>query len=426
MTILKSVDTTIPSRIRAPLPHLVLGVGLAIALLVASSCSSPAPSGRSANGPYPHYGAIVDAGSSGSRLFVYQWWEDETGLPRVRTLAKRVGEDCTEAGFSEDSCRLDTLADRPDCSCLQCLARETRALPELEHLQRWKIDLWVEATGGVRRLDDPAQQRALEQTRTCLEDARGYTLREVEVLPGKLEAAYAWLAVNDLRGALRYPEAQVGIVEVGGESAQTAFGLPMAGVPSPPTPAAWQIVELELGPLTLPVYAVSRLEGQDGVYDRIEEPASGLRGSCSAASQPADCQGAIAKVLGVGPRPDATPETPEPRDFVGISAPAYTTENFGLPLGEATLADLGAKAERLCGQTGGGAAASELSEILDGIDAKYRDEACFSALYSPFVTRSRFGIDPRRVLPLKRIAGEEPSWTRGAMLVEAGRLLSRN
>jgi hypothetical protein len=80
---------------------------------------------------------------------------------------------------------------------------------------------------------------------------RGYPVGEVSIMSGQREALYAWVDANATPGTLADGDNTLGIVEVGGASAQVAF--------QSPQPNARGVQTLTIGGLTFHVVALSYL-----------------------------------------------------------------------------------------------------------------------------------------------------------------------
>src|SRR5262249_15995353 len=124
------------------------------------------------------------------------------------------------------------------------------------------------ATAGVRSLSRPDQEKVLAAADACLGKSAEYEWRGAEVIPGEMEALYAWLAVNYLAGTLRTSAVAptIGIVELGGRSAQIAYRV------SGPAAVALErgkIVEVPLAPGPLYVFAMSDLLGRQAAVQSL-------------------------------------------------------------------------------------------------------------------------------------------------------------
>ncbi|MGB1604479.1 MAG: hypothetical protein ACPIOQ_67740, partial [Promethearchaeia archaeon] len=172
----------------------------------------------------PAFVVVIDAGSSGSRVHVFQLqWNVELGktpsLPEVKLPAHKLK---IEPGLS-------TYAHRPrdaGASILPLIDFAERHVPQAVWAQ---TPLLVVATAGLRLLPTRASAAILHSCEHALRQRASFPVRSSDlfVLGGADEGAYGWLAVNFLAQRLRgMPDAALGTlgaVEVGGASSQVAF-----------------------------------------------------------------------------------------------------------------------------------------------------------------------------------------------------------
>jgi hypothetical protein len=166
------------------------------------------------------YVAVIDAGSSGSRLTLYAD-DPESLVPIIVT-----GVDRATKGLS-------SFAETP------ALAGPGAITPLLEELGSYLADQGIQktdvpvallATAGLRnvRADDRAAAQAiLASGRTAIAES-GYRVADARILPAVQEATLAWLDANALRDTVESKRRSVGIIEIGGASAQVAFRSPTA------------------------------------------------------------------------------------------------------------------------------------------------------------------------------------------------------
>jgi Golgi apyrase len=184
------------------------------------------------------YGVILDAGSSGTRVYVYNWKTAANArasasaselqrLPEIKT--KKKWRKKVHPGIS-------TFGDKPEevgpAHLAELVDFALDIVPE-EEVQNTPIFLL--ATAGMRLL--PEHQRA-----QVLENVCGYFQRNsefqlpdcglhVQVIPGETEGLYGWIAANYLLGGFDAPEDHehgnghhtYGFLDMGGASAQIAF-----------------------------------------------------------------------------------------------------------------------------------------------------------------------------------------------------------
>ena len=164
--------------------------------------------------------AIIDAGSSGSRLFVYE--VSTTGQQKVNLVFPATPEQKKAAKGRA----LSSIANHPD---------SVRVF--LENMtSKFKSDntgLYVLATAGMR-LKPEAQAEAVYAKLRDLGTVNGYQVKDAMTISGQYEGLYGWLAANYDHGNIKVKETAsgyelacqdypYGILEIGGASMQLAF-----------------------------------------------------------------------------------------------------------------------------------------------------------------------------------------------------------
>ncbi|KAG6917870.1 hypothetical protein DXG01_000640 [Tephrocybe rancida] len=173
----------------------------------------------------PSYAAIIDAGSSSSRLFVYQWQSD-IALGEPLTLRTVFPSNPTEKKASEAAGGIQLKKDvmsaylRPALLAGQAFL-QTRGVTN--------VPIYLLATGGMR------ETLTVDEQKVVLRAAHGVMRRfggtfsvgtwetNARVIPGNVEGLYGWVALNYGRGV----EEQIsGLLELGGASMQIAYKVP--------------------------------------------------------------------------------------------------------------------------------------------------------------------------------------------------------
>ena len=149
---------------------------------------------------------IIDAGSSGSRLYHYALEPNpKRAYPKV-SLIKRYPR--IEVGVHNGiNAGLYGL--------LQQAARDVKPV----------VPLRLMATAGLREVRDSDFRRFTEQSIERLMGDFGFANRRARVISGETEAYYAWLTANYAVGRLDGSNT-LGVVEMGGASVQIAFADP--------------------------------------------------------------------------------------------------------------------------------------------------------------------------------------------------------
>lgn len=171
--------------------------------------------------------AIIDAGSSGSRLYVYEIKDNGRKIdllyPDSAQKSKSKGRALSSIANHNDSVSafLDTMANK-------------YASPDTTEI----IPLYILATAGMRmvpegRADSIYQKMHVQATK--LQEAKKYQrlhLEKAMTISGRYEGLYAWIAanhkykklkINDPTSSKAPASSSFGILEIGGASMQIAF-----------------------------------------------------------------------------------------------------------------------------------------------------------------------------------------------------------
>lgn len=157
--------------------------------------------------PQSYCTAVIDAGSSGSRLHIYAYEKDAQGWPVKinESFSKKVSPGISSLDTSPESAN-HYLSD----------------LFEIEIDQPMPVLFF--ATAGMRMLPVETQNKIYSHLRQWFNNQSGWQLQSMRTITGKEEGIFAWLAVNYERGNLQNsghePE---GIMDMGGASVQIAL-----------------------------------------------------------------------------------------------------------------------------------------------------------------------------------------------------------
>lgn len=158
------------------------------------------------------YYAIIDAGSSGSRIYLYKV-EKETGLPEI-----------TEVYNHKETPGLSSLYKSPKDVFLQInkLLRVADSVLISKKIKPIKnnIPLYLMATAGLRLMDKQAQEDLMEQIKARFIDNSTFDFKDALVLSGRYEGLYSWLASNYLNDRFDQKTPNDMVIEMGGASMQ--------------------------------------------------------------------------------------------------------------------------------------------------------------------------------------------------------------
>jgi len=164
-----------------------------------------------------HY-AIIDAGSSGSRLFLYETDVDAQGNLTVNSIP--LANNNVSPGIS-------TLVTQPEEAVgayiepLLILLDDTikvLGIPQSD------VNFSLIATAGMRVESPLLQQRVYEAVQAAAKAMLpGMNIQYTLTLQGRYEGAFQWLCVNYLKGNFSPQAETVGVLETGGGSFQLTY-----------------------------------------------------------------------------------------------------------------------------------------------------------------------------------------------------------
>ncbi|KAL2755235.1 hypothetical protein ACRALDRAFT_2042984 [Sodiomyces alcalophilus JCM 7366] len=182
------------------------------------------------------YGVVFDAGSSGTRMYIYKW-EDPAKVTQHATLEelrrlpaiKLESSEKIRPGVSSFASVPETIGS----DHLRFLVE--LALVKVPHDKVPDTPVYIMATAGMRLLPAGRRQGLLLAMCSYLRDSTSFSLPDcstnVQVISGETEGLYGWLAVNYLLGLFDYQDDldnhnghhTYGFLDMGGASAQIAF-----------------------------------------------------------------------------------------------------------------------------------------------------------------------------------------------------------
>ncbi|RMZ75651.1 hypothetical protein DV737_g5171, partial [Chaetothyriales sp. CBS 132003] len=182
------------------------------------------------------YGIVLDAGSSGTRSYVYRWLRNDlagqeretaTRLPAIKTKdkwTKKVHVGLSTYGETPQLVGQDHLKPLID----DALAHVPPSLVA-------DTPVFLLATAGMRLLPERQRRHVLDAVCTYLQDETPLLIPDcelhIQVIPGATEGLYGWVAANYLVGGFDSPGSHdhgkdhhtYGFLDMGGASAQIAF-----------------------------------------------------------------------------------------------------------------------------------------------------------------------------------------------------------
>ncbi|XP_010922903.1 probable apyrase 6 isoform X2 [Elaeis guineensis] len=210
------------------------------------------------DGPRPKgFGLVIDAGPAGSRIHVFEFL-NEGGIPIVGLDGKGSVSMKVRPGLREFAADPEGAGD----SLQELLEFAKGRIPRAE----WKATkISLIDTGGVGGLKLEVSSAIMKSSRRAL-TASGFMFRDewASSITGQDKGIYAWVAANYVLGTLgANPQETMGIIQLGGGSAQVAF------VPKEPPPMEFSRM-LRLPGVTYNLYSKSIHHfGQDVAWESL-------------------------------------------------------------------------------------------------------------------------------------------------------------
>lgn len=176
--------------------------------------------------PIPNYAIIIDAGSSGSRAYVYEFTIDTINSPNGLPKIKQIFNEKTKPGLSTFANKKKGSCDLWDDHFEDIIDDAKRVIPVNLHNV---TPIFVQATAGMRLISTHERDRILKETCKVLSDKSDFIIKpcdeHVQVIDGDTEGLYGWLALNYLSNKLsnNADDHPYGFMDMGGASTQLAF-----------------------------------------------------------------------------------------------------------------------------------------------------------------------------------------------------------
>ena len=169
------------------------------------------------------YGCIIDAGSSGSRIYVYKWpirSFSSLPIPLTQVYQTALFVEKVRPGLS-------SFLNNPEGAgpvIEKLLADAKPHIPKGISLST--VPVYLGATAGMRVLDPKAAEKIFEAIRNTLRSSK-FLFRDewARIISGEEEGTYSWIAANYLKGAFEQgaQKTTYGALDLGGASTQITF-----------------------------------------------------------------------------------------------------------------------------------------------------------------------------------------------------------
>jgi len=171
-----------------------------------------------------HRIAIIDAGSTGSRIYLFTWNSvDASGIPILMPMQDPITKEF--GALASPGIGSPVFRDARDAAL---------SLEPLLHFANSVLGskisettVFLNATAGLRLLPSEKRNAILNQALAQL-GAAGFKLpsdskRAARIIDGDEEGIDAWIGTNYFLGTLEHPESTIGVLDLGGASSQITY-----------------------------------------------------------------------------------------------------------------------------------------------------------------------------------------------------------
>lgn len=392
--------------------------------------------------PRESLSVVVDAGSSGSRIYLYKTTPVDSFI-QIKQLF--TNKDAPHGlSWYDGTQGADSAPGNAGASGIQPLLSALKSYMDSNGITKDQVNVSVLATAGMRLVDADTSSAIYQSVKSTIA-RNGFAVRQVGTVSGQNEGLYAWADVNYLTGNFKTGSVTQGIVEVGGASSQVAFVTSSSQDPN--------VVTAKVNGVGYPVFSISYLglgqsqarlamindSASGGVNASVCYPnnntgtpvaydadAGNLSISTAGSSYSTACYGAYAKVI---TSVTGSAGNNYPAAQISSLGGFNTTEFLGLSSIYNVLKDWSALDTANPQQSLEDAVASKCigSNAWPRVLAQYKNvlsvfsqNACANATYlNAYVySRQSLGINPARLAGTGTINGSELTWTRGFLVVD--------
>ncbi|NOH71879.1 hypothetical protein F0225_11090 [Vibrio pectenicida] len=338
---------------------------------------------------------VVDAGSSGSRLFEYHYHYDESAKHDLPVIDREVTYTNIKGGVQDITpSKLEPY--------LEQLFGQTTTTPD---------HIYFYSTAGMRTISSNDRNKINQSVLATLTQRFPKADVKVKTITGQVEGTYAWLTANYINGAFSNNEITKGIIDLGGASTQISFESKIGD----------NLIDVAVGDLKFTLSSTSFLGlGQDlALKQYINEPAcfpidyvlpNGLQGTGIFS----ECVNKVEPLINGVHQVNQKQLKPENNTgFYAISGYFFTSKDLGITQ-SFNLSNLESKGKDFCSQ-------KWQPTDQNGDDSQpnsYLYTNCFNAAYQHTLITQGYQLadDKTDIKAVEELNGNTISWTLGPIL----------
>lgn len=352
------------------------------------------------------YAVIVDAGSTGSKLHLFQY-DSDTNIPIIMDIFTKKNSIPLASFSSNPSIAGESLQPLLDGAVNQLQEKKT-AFP---------VTISVLGTAGMRLLSLDDQTAIYQNVKDYIEKNYSQVFLDVDIetLPGQMEALYDWFDVNYLAKNFQNNTNSVGTLDMGGASTQIAFVME-------DNVSSNDEISVKVNGKSYRVFAKSFLGlGLDQARYTMNENQNAI--SCYPLDAPYQtnmsgnfnldtCRSIYTKIIHDQNVSDQIPSVNHVQTFIAFSGAYYTYQFFGIgsepPAKEVIEQQYIAP---LCYKNW-----DTLKSLYPNEPEQYLINYCANGVYITDLYFDAYKIQNNQLRILSQIDGQNIDWTLGAML----------
>lgn len=352
------------------------------------------------------YSIVIDAGSSGSRLHIFQ--ETSQGADQLADIKDLTPQNSTvQPGISS------YVKNPQDAGpTLKPLFDKAQQVLQSIGVDESQAEVKLYGTAGMRLLPPELQQNIYQAISEYLSSHYKFKNLSIKTIPGHMEAIYGWFAVNYLENNfLPGKNITMGSLDLGGASTQTAFVSRYA-------PIMKDTYSFTLAGKTYRVFAQSFLGlGQDQARLNIASLSCyptgyGVPNLGVGQFNYAGCRAAVDNYIAQYKMPYIVPPVEPAMTYIAYSGYYYTANFFNVK----TPAELANTVQQICVKSW-----DELQQQFPKVPAKYLANYCFNGIYAHELLTAgyRFPENTQQIEFDNQIASRDIDWSIGVAVADS-------